>query len=73
MATGGTARLGTMTAINGVRIAITLFVLVLLVVVVLGLGWTASHQAPRLRTASQIVLAISGLAGIFALGRIWSR
>ena len=62
-----------MNALNGVRIAITLFVLVLLVVVTLGLGWTASHQPLPQRTASQVVLVISAVAGIFTLGKIWSR
>ena len=62
-----------MNAINGVRIAITLFVLVLLVIVSLGWGWTASHQPLPQRAASQVVLAISAFAGIFALAKIWSR
>ena len=62
-----------MNAINGVRIAITLFILVLLVIVSLGWGWTASHHPLPQRTGSQVVLAISALAGIFALVRIWSR
>ena len=62
-----------MTAINGVRIAITLFVLVLLVIVTLGWRWTASHQPPPQRTASHVVLAISAFGGVFALARIWRR
>ena len=62
-----------MTAFNGVRIAITLFVLVLLVIVTLGWRWTASHQPPPQRTASHVVLAISAFGGLFALGRIWRR
>ena len=36
---------------NAVRIAITVFVLVLLTVLTLGLLWTGSHQPPPLRTA----------------------
>ena len=62
-----------MTAFNGVRIAITLFVLVLLVIVTLGWRWTASHQPPPQRTASHVVLAISAFGGVFALGKIWRR
>ncbi len=62
-----------MNAMNAVRIAITLFVLILLTVVTLGWIWTSGHQPPRLRTASHIVLFISAFAGIFALGKIWSR
>ena len=62
-----------MTAFNGVRIAITLFVLVLLVVVILGWRWTASHQPPPQRTASHVVLAISAVGGVFALWKVWRR
>jgi hypothetical protein len=58
---------------NQIRIAITLFVLVLLVVVTLGWVWTASHQPPPLRTASHVVLGIAALAGILALAKIWRR
>lgn len=57
---------------NRYRIAITVFVLALLTVVTLGLIWTGANQAPPLRTASQVVLGISALSGIYALLRIWS-
>jgi hypothetical protein len=57
--------------LNAVRIAITLFVLALLVVVTLGWIWTGNNQPPPLRMASHVVLAISGLAGIFALVKVW--
>lgn len=56
---------------NIVRLAITGFILVLLSVVTLGVIWTSTHQPPPLRTASQVVLGVSGLAGVFALTRIW--
>lgn len=56
---------------NGVRIAITVFVLALLAIVTLGWVWTGSHQPPPLRTASHVVLAVAALAGTFALARIW--
>lgn len=58
---------------NGVRIAITVFVLALLTTVILGWVWTGSHQPPAMRTASHLVLAISGLAGVLALATIWRR
>jgi hypothetical protein len=54
-----------------VRAAITGFVVVLLAVVTMGWIWTRSHQPPPLRTASHVVLAIAGSAGVFALARIW--
>ena len=54
-----------------VRLAITSFMLVLLVIVTMGLVWTANHQPPAARMASHIVLGVAGLSGIFALVRIW--
>jgi hypothetical protein len=56
---------------NAVRIAITLFVVLLLTVVTLGWIWTAGHQQPQLRTAGQLVLTIAALSGVFALTKIW--
>jgi hypothetical protein len=56
---------------SGVRMAITAFVLILLIIVSLGWVWTGSHQPPPLRTASHVVLAIAALAGVFAVVRIW--
>ena len=51
--------------------AITGFVAVLLTIVALGWVWTASHQPPALRTASHVVLTIAGLAGVFAVVKVW--
>jgi hypothetical protein len=58
---------------NGVRIGISAFVLILFATIVLGLMWTGHHQAPPLRTASQLVLSLAGAAGIFALAKIWRK
>jgi len=57
---------------TAVRIGITVFILALLTIVTLGWMWTNGHQPPPLRTASHIVLALAGLAGILALTKIWS-
>jgi len=54
-----------------VRVAITLFVALLLAVVTMGWIWTGRHQPPPQRTASHVVLAIAAVAGVFALARIW--
>jgi hypothetical protein len=62
-----------MTALNGVRVGFTLFVVILLVVVILGWRWTATHQPPSQRTASHVVLAISAFGAVFALAKIWRR
>jgi hypothetical protein len=56
---------------NAVRVAITVFILILLTVVALGWIWTSGHQQPPLRTASQTVLIVAAASGIFALTRIW--
>ena len=56
---------------NGVRVAISAFVLVLFIIVTLGWTWTTRHQPPPLRLASHVVLSIAALAGAFALTRIW--
>jgi membrane protein YdbS with pleckstrin-like domain len=56
---------------RAVRIGITAFVTLLLIIVALGWVWTARHQPPPLRTASHVVLTIAALAGMFAVARIW--
>ena len=58
---------------NAVRIGITVFILILLTIVTLGWMWTNGHQPPPLRIASHIVLGLAGLAGIFALTKIWGN
>lgn len=56
---------------NGVRVAISAFVLLLLIIVTLGWMWTTRHQPPALKVASHVVLALAALAGVFGLTRIW--
>jgi hypothetical protein len=54
------------------RITITAFTLVLLVIITLGWRWTAAHQAPAARDASHVVLGLAMVAGVFAIARIWT-
>ncbi|MEO7272274.1 MAG: hypothetical protein ABIX28_06130 [Vicinamibacterales bacterium] len=54
-----------------VRLAITAFVGLLLIIVTLGWLWTARHQPAPLSRASHIVLTIAAVAGLFAVARIW--
>ncbi len=56
---------------NGVRMAITVFLLAILALVVLGWQWTEAHQPAPKSAASHVVLAISGLSGLGALISIW--
>ena len=55
----------------GVRIAISVFVVILLFLVTMGMGWTGQHQAPAAALASRLVLGISAAFGIVALVVIW--
>ncbi len=57
---------------NALRIAITAFTVILLIILVLGWGWTGAHQPPPARLASHVVLGIATLAGVFAIVRIWT-
>jgi hypothetical protein len=61
-----------MNALQILRVAITMFTLALLVILILGWGWTGAHQLPPARLASHVVLGIATLAGVFAIVRIWT-
>lgn len=56
---------------NRLRIAITAFMIILLVIVGLGWRWTSSHQPPALALASHVVLGLAAAGGILALVKIW--
>jgi len=58
---------------NAIRIAISLFIVVLIVAAVTGWVWTGGHQAPHQYLASRVVLTISAVAGIVGLVVIWRR
>lgn len=54
-----------------VRIAISLFILVLITLSVMGWIWTGAHQPPGLMEAGRTVLALGALAGVIGLVTIW--
>jgi hypothetical protein len=56
-----------------VRLALTLFILVLVALTVAGWIWTGAHQAPAQSIASRAVLTAGALAGIVGLIQIWRR
>jgi hypothetical protein len=56
---------------NAYRISITLFVVALLAIVTLGFVWTGNNQPPPQSTASQVVLGIAAVTGVWALVKIW--
>lgn len=60
-----------MDAMNVVRIAISLFILVVVAVAVTGWIWTGTHQTAAQSAASRIVLSACILAGMAGLAALW--
>jgi hypothetical protein len=60
-----------MDAMNIFRVAISVFIVVLIGVATTGWIWTGSHQSAAQSTASRFVLSICILAGIVGLAAIW--
>ena len=58
---------------QGIRIALTVFILLLAAACVAGWFWTGSHQAPAQSAASRIVLTLSMAAGLAGLVTIWKH
>ena len=56
---------------NAIRIVISLFVAVLIVIAILGWSWTSAHQTPAQSAASHAVLGLSILAGVVGVIAIW--
>jgi len=54
-----------------VRVAISLFILVLIGLSAMGWAWTGSHQPPGAMEAGRTVLALGALAGVVGLVTIW--
>jgi hypothetical protein len=60
-----------MDAQNVVRLAISLFIVILVVVSVTGWVWAGNHQTPAQMAASRTVLSMCILAGIVGLTALW--
>jgi hypothetical protein len=56
---------------NGIRIAITFFILLLFAASIAGWRWTGANQPPAQSAASRIVLTIGMAAGMIGLAAIW--
>jgi hypothetical protein len=54
-----------------VRVVMSMFAALLVIVAVMGWFWTRQHQVPTQAIASHIVLAASALAGLTGLFSIW--
>ena len=56
---------------NGVRIAITAFIVVLIITATRGFIWVGSHQTAAQAIASRTVLLLSIAAGIIGVRKVW--
>lgn len=56
---------------NAIRIAISLFVLILITVSAVGWIWTGAHQTASQAAASHVVLGLAMLAGLIGLIALW--
>ena len=56
---------------NGVRAAITAFIVVLMITATTGFIWVGRHQTARQATASRIVLALCIGAGLVGMTKVW--
>jgi hypothetical protein len=59
------------TARNVIRLAISLFLVVLIVVATTGWIWTGRHQAASQSMASRVVLTVCILAAMAGLSALW--
>jgi len=59
--------------VNAIRIALSLFIAVLIVLSAMGWVWTGAHQPAPLAVAGRAVLALGALAGVLGLIAIWRR
>ena len=60
-----------MNAMQGVRIAITAFIVVLIATAATGFVWVGRHQTVAQATASRIVLLLCIVAGLIGARTIW--
>ena len=56
---------------NGIRVAITAFIVVLMITATTGFVWVGRHQTARQASASRIVLALCIGAGMVGMMEVW--
>jgi hypothetical protein len=59
------------TLVNAIRLAASLFILVLIGLSAMGWVWTGTHQPPSQALAGRTVLALGALAGVVGLFALW--
>jgi hypothetical protein len=57
--------------VNAVRVAISLFIVLLIAVASTGWIWSGNNQPPAQATASRVVLTLCILAGLVGLVAMW--
>lgn len=58
---------------NAIRLAASLFIVVLVALTAMGWVWTGAHQPPAQAIAARVVLALAALAGVSGLIALWRR
>ena len=56
---------------NGVRVAITAFIVVLMITATTGFIWVGRHQTAAQASASRIVLGLCMVAGLIGMTQVW--
>jgi len=61
----------TVNAMTGVRLAITAFIIVLILTATTGFVWVGRHQTATQARASRIVLSLCIAAGLLGVRNVW--
>jgi hypothetical protein len=56
---------------NAIRVAISLFISVLIAIAVMGWRWTSAHQTASQSAASHLALGLSIAAGVVGVITVW--
>jgi hypothetical protein len=56
---------------NGIRIALSIFIVVLIAVSAMGWAWTGANQPPAQSAASHVVLGLGIAMGLVGLISLW--
>ena len=58
---------------TAIRITVSVFIVILMVLTAMGWMWTGAHQPPAEAVAARLVLALAALAGVVGLIALWRR
>jgi hypothetical protein len=57
--------------VTAIRVAASIFILILIGLSAMGWVWTGAHQPPAQAFAGRTVLVLSALAGVVGLAALW--